>query len=258
MPFDISNENIQEITNNWGSVKHYEFGKHKKFLLIYNPYLHLFIENFKKKNMPDALMFRNKFISISVDGKPQKERFNYCEATSHKIENCPKKLENKQKQSTQASTQPSTNKPTYAKAISSSPITNQPTFIHSLPKLKISKKAIEKSNENFPLLDPIEPSQNDIKHSPEKPSAASINISKQEVIKSFDIFQFKETPTQKAECSNIQNETSNSPKKPESSKRKHFSSPQSFTTTITIKPRKKKHPKGKHIIFFQIVLIYSI
>ena len=30
MPFDISNENIQKIANNWGSVKHYEFGKRRK------------------------------------------------------------------------------------------------------------------------------------------------------------------------------------------------------------------------------------
>ena len=106
--------------------------------------------------------------------------------------------------------------------------------------MKISKKAIEKNNENFPPLDPNEPNQNDIKHSPDKPSAASINISEEEVIKSFDNFQFKETPTQKVKCANIQNETSNSCKKTESLKRKDSSSSQSSTTTITIKPRKKK------------------
>ena len=69
MPFDISNENIQEIANNWGSGKHYEFEKHKKYPVIHNPYLHFFIENFKRKNVPDALIFRNKFISVSVDGE---------------------------------------------------------------------------------------------------------------------------------------------------------------------------------------------
>ena len=150
-----------------------------------------------------------------------------------------KKLENKQKQSSQAFTEPSTNKPTYAKTISSSPKTNRPTFIYSETKLKISKKGTEKNNKNFPPLDPNEPKQNDIKYSPDKPSAASNNITEQEAIKSFDNFQFKEAPTQKPKCADIQNKTSNFPKKPKSSNRKHSSSPQSSTTTITIKPRKK-------------------
>ena len=86
-------------------MKHYEFGKHKKCPIIHNPYFHLFIENFKRKDVPDALIFRNRCISVSADGEPQKERSNYCKATSHEIENCPKKLENKQKQSSQASTE---------------------------------------------------------------------------------------------------------------------------------------------------------
>ena len=39
----------------------------------HNPYLHLFIENFNRKNVPDALIFRNRFISVSVDDESQKE-----------------------------------------------------------------------------------------------------------------------------------------------------------------------------------------
>ena len=245
MPFDVSNENIQEIANNWGSVKHYEFGKHKKCPIILNHYLHLFIENFNRKNVPDALIFRNRFISVSVDGKPQKEKWNYCKATSHEIENCPKKLENNQNQSSQTSTEFSTNKTPYAKTISSSPKTNQPTFIHSLTKLKISKKANEKNNKNFPPLDPNEPNQNNIKHSPDKPSAASINISEEEVIKSFDNFQFKKTPTQKAKCVNIQNETSNSPKKNKMLKEKTFFLPSIIHHNNHHQIQKKKLPQRK-------------
>ena len=90
MPFDISNENIQEIAINWGSVKHYKFGKHKKCPITHNPYLHILIENIKRKNVSDALIFRNRFISVGVDGEPQKERYNYCKATFQEIENCPK------------------------------------------------------------------------------------------------------------------------------------------------------------------------
>ena len=48
MPFDISNEDIQEMANNWGNVKHYEFGKHKKCPII--P-IFIFLLKIKKKRM---------------------------------------------------------------------------------------------------------------------------------------------------------------------------------------------------------------
>ena len=60
MPFDILNETIQKITSYWGSCKHFEFGKHKKCALIHNPYLHLYIKNFKRKNIPDSIIFRTQ------------------------------------------------------------------------------------------------------------------------------------------------------------------------------------------------------
>ena len=62
MPFDINIQNIQLITKNWGTLKSFEFGKHKKCPLIRNPYLHLFFENFNRKFIPDSLNFRNQSI----------------------------------------------------------------------------------------------------------------------------------------------------------------------------------------------------
>ena len=57
MPFDITNDVILEVTKSWGNCKHQEFGKHKKCPLIHNPYLHLYIESFKRKNVLDSILF---------------------------------------------------------------------------------------------------------------------------------------------------------------------------------------------------------
>ena len=50
MPFDITAESIKKLKSNWGMLKHSEFGKHKKYPSIHNPYLHLYIENLKVSN----------------------------------------------------------------------------------------------------------------------------------------------------------------------------------------------------------------
>ena len=88
MPFDISTETIKKISKSWGTLKHFEFGKHKKCLMIHNPYLHLFIENFKRKEVPDSITFRNRFIAVNIEGKAPKERCKYCKKTNHHIEEC--------------------------------------------------------------------------------------------------------------------------------------------------------------------------
>ena len=109
MPFDITNVTLLEITKSWGNVKHQEFGKHKKYPLIHNPYLHLYIKEFKRKNVPDTILFRSRFITVNIDGEPPKDRCNYCKATSYSILDCPKKLEPNSKQTSQKPTQPKTN-----------------------------------------------------------------------------------------------------------------------------------------------------
>ena len=112
MPFDISNETIQGITSSWVSCKHFDFGKHKKCPLIQNPYLHLYIENFKRKNIPDSIIFKNRFILFNIDGEAPKNRCNYCKETSHEIENCPKKKENNKIKEIQNPTDQNTRKQT--------------------------------------------------------------------------------------------------------------------------------------------------
>ena len=74
MPFDVTNDAIERLTINWGTLKHFEFGKHKKCPSIHNPYLHVYIENLKKSAIPDAINFRNRYISVTIDGEEPKQR----------------------------------------------------------------------------------------------------------------------------------------------------------------------------------------
>ena len=53
MPFDVNMEHLKAITNKLEILKNFEFGKHKKCLIIHNPYLHLYLENFNRKEIPD-------------------------------------------------------------------------------------------------------------------------------------------------------------------------------------------------------------
>ena len=92
MPFDINIETFKEITRNWENLKHHEFGKHKKCLLIHKPYLHLYIENFKRKSTLDSINFKGRFISVNIDDETPKLRCSYCKEMTHQLEDCPKKL----------------------------------------------------------------------------------------------------------------------------------------------------------------------
>ena len=150
IPFDISNETIQEITSSWGSCKHFEFGKHKKCPLIHNPYLHLYIENFKRKNLPDSIIFRNRFISVNIDGKALKKEATIAKKHPTRLKTAQKRKKTKKIKEIQNPTDQNTRKQTYAKAITSTPKTSQPHFLHPLTKMKLNKKPIERNNENFP------------------------------------------------------------------------------------------------------------
>ena len=50
------------------------------------------MENFNRKEIPDSLNFRNRFIAVNLDGEISKERCNYCKETSHKLDEWPKKI----------------------------------------------------------------------------------------------------------------------------------------------------------------------
>ena len=92
MPFDINVKHLKIVTKTWENLKHFEFGKHKKCPIIHNPYLQIYLKNFNRKETPDQITFRNRFIAVNIDGEPTKIRCNYCKGTNHQIEDCPMKI----------------------------------------------------------------------------------------------------------------------------------------------------------------------
>ena len=96
MPFDVTSDVIKKLTMNWSTLKH------KKCPSIHNPYLHLYIENLEKSAIPDAINFRNRFISVTIDSKEPKQRCGYCKETNHKIEECNKRILNETRKQTQS------------------------------------------------------------------------------------------------------------------------------------------------------------
>ena len=158
------------------------------------------------KGIPDSIIFRNRFISVNIDGEAPKNRCNYCKETSYEIENCPKKKEKNKIKEIQNPTDQNTRKHTYAKAITSTPKTSQPHFLHPLTKMKLNKKPIEKNNENFPPLEPNNQIQNNEDIAPPKSITTSPNVSEEDVIESFDNIQLAKIPPLKSSNENSQAE----------------------------------------------------
>ena len=240
MPFDINTETLNEITRNWGNLKHHEFGKHKKCPLIHNPYLHLYLENFKRKSTPDSINFRGRFISVNIDGETPKLRCNYCKETSHLLEDCPKKTSynNQEKENTILNNHKPP-KQSYAKKVTSTPKTVETPLLHPMTKLKLTKKNIEKTIQNFPSLEQIIPSPDCTKAQNPKLNSSSLKTSQEDVINSFDDIQHSKT-SQPIETKDEDPQTPMLFKDPDSQKRKHSPSPQSSSMSIDLKPRKKR------------------
>ena len=190
--------------------------------------IYLYIEEFKRKNMPDNIIFRNRFIIVNIDGKSPKKRCNYCKATSHCIQDCPKKMETNLKQPFHKPFQPKANT-TYAKATSSTPKTNAPTLLHPHTMLKLKKKTLKKTNENFPPLSPNEPNIEKTLNDSPKTINAPIDIN-EEVLKSFDNIPKDETLHFKIKVS----------KEPANLQNIDSSPPSSTATSIILKSTKKK------------------
>ena len=106
--------------------------------------------------------------------------------------------------------------------------------------MKLNKTLIEKNSENFPSLEPNDQIQNNEDIATPKSITTSPNVSEEDIIKSFDNIQLAKIPPPKSLNENSQAELPNSTKEAESQKRKHCPSPQAKTTTVTLKPRKKK------------------
>ena len=240
MPFDITSETLKEITQTWGDLKFFEFGRHKKCPLIRNPYLHIYLENLKRREIPDSINFRHRYIAVNIDGENAKDRCNYCKSTNHQIDECPKKTSlNKPATENKTPSRIIQHKPTYAKTITSTPKNTEPQHLHPMTKLKLSKKNIEKTIENFPTLQ-----QNTTSPHSEKPlhpesSSTSPNTYQEKHDKPLDNVQTAKVPL---DCKIKENnpELPTTSKENETQKRKHSPSPQTSIPPVDLKPRKKR------------------
>ena len=93
----ISHEITPEIlktlleNNNWGRLERFAFGRHKNFPQFHNAYLHLQIDQFNPKNVPDNITINNNTVMILKPGDSNIPRCNFCKTKGHSVTNCPRK-----------------------------------------------------------------------------------------------------------------------------------------------------------------------
>ena len=95
IPFDISTSLIQEITKNWGKLEAFNFGRHKKFSFLRNPYLHLRFTDLQTDYIPETIKINDRYITVILPGEENINRCNYCKSKNHCIEQCVIKPGNK-------------------------------------------------------------------------------------------------------------------------------------------------------------------
>ena len=108
-----------------------------------------------------------------------------------------------------------------------------------MTKLKLTKKNIEKTIQNFPSPEQNFPSPNCTKAQNPKLNSKSLNTSQEDVINSLDDIQHPKT-SQPIKTKDEEPQTPMLSKDPDNQKRKHSPSPQSSSISIDLKPRKKR------------------
>ena len=108
-----------------------------------------------------------------------------------------------------------------------------------MTKLKLTKKNIEKTIQNFPTLEQVIPTPDCIKTKNSKLNPTPLNISQEEVINSFDDIQYF-TTSQLIITKDKDPQTPILSKDSKNQKRKHSLSSQSSSMSIDLKPRKKR------------------
>ena len=156
----ISHEVTPEIlkvlveSNHWGKLERFAFGRHKNFPQFHNAYLHLQINQYNPKNVPDNITINNNTVMVLKPGDANVPRCNFCKTKGHFVTTCPHK--NKQRQPRLSSR--ATPNLTYSDAAKSfdshfpplqqHPISNTST----LGKQKIDNNTIQNENSNAKYL----------------------------------------------------------------------------------------------------------
>lgn len=96
MSHNITEEHIKTITQDWGKLVNYKFGRHRRCPILLNNYLHIFISDLKKEKIPDTIKINSKTITILIQGEENVPRCGYCKQRSHVIQNCPNKPQSRE------------------------------------------------------------------------------------------------------------------------------------------------------------------
>ena len=85
IPFGILIFLVRQITNNWGKLKAFSSGRHKKYSFLKNPYLYLRFTNLQIDYIPETIKINDIYITVILPG----ENINscgFCKSKNHSIE----------------------------------------------------------------------------------------------------------------------------------------------------------------------------
>lgn len=89
VPFNITDDQISELTKTWGELVKHDFGRHKRFPTFRNSYLHIHFKSTTPANIPDTIQINDKYITVMIQGEEKIPRCGYCKAKSHTTNDCP-------------------------------------------------------------------------------------------------------------------------------------------------------------------------
>lgn len=88
VPFNVSDEQINQLTASWGQKVNHDFGRHKRFPAFRNSYLHIHFKTTIPENIPDTIKINEKFITVMIQGEEQIPRCGYCKMKNHSTDEC--------------------------------------------------------------------------------------------------------------------------------------------------------------------------
>ena len=88
MPHGVTWDIASNITNGWGNLKSFEYGRHKLLPQIRNSYLHLKLTDINQQNIPERITVNQHYIAVTKPGENIALRCGFCKLKGHKSNDC--------------------------------------------------------------------------------------------------------------------------------------------------------------------------
>ena len=98
MPHGATGELLTKISSTWGTLKSFEYGRHKLLPLIRNSYLHLKIAEINYAKIPERIIVNQHYVAVMKPGENITFRCGFCKLKGHKTNECHEKRQPKHKQ----------------------------------------------------------------------------------------------------------------------------------------------------------------